>query len=64
MRNKIYSINNHKRNSKNKLNRVIIKKVINTCQQKIIIKTHRQIDHVPRFHLLNIFNHLFYFMYI
>lgn len=54
MRNKIYSINNHKRNNKNKLNLVIIKKVINTCQQKIITRIHKQIDHVPRFHLLNI----------
>lgn len=55
MRNKAYKISNHKKNNKSKLKRLIRKKVINTCQQKIIIKTIKHKHQVFLDHLWNIY---------
>lgn len=47
MRNKTYKINNHNKNNNKRLNLEMIKKVINTCQQNIIIRVNKHRHHVP-----------------
>ena len=54
MRNKAYKISNHKKNNKSKLKRLIRKKEINTCQQKIIIRASKHKHQVFLDHLWNI----------
>ena len=51
MRNKAYKISNHKINNKSKLKRLIRKKVIKTCQQKMIISASKHKHQVFLDHL-------------